>query len=289
MDAARQLLRVRTEVDRMWCLRALSAKTAVLGAEDEKVQLMSSIGKQFGLPLSESAQFCCKCWLKTSGYSGAGLNHDWQQVRLIVMKKTLLFDYEIFGPRVSSMSLLIHSEEVLNVKSNIDTAFSEKGMQLKIRCKSSTLELQISNESHAHKVLNILNEIVLHSKAASELLSHCPFQAPLVQPILATGKIASLSCGQVFEISSTCSNKYSFIRVDKGHFVLRHQGKVIRELIEGDVLGLPYFFLGLSLSPGYSLQAQGENMEFILVQVGIWNLYWCKTCCALFLFLFLSL
>lgn len=266
MDAARQLFRVRTEIDRMWCLRALSAKTAVLDSEDEKVQLMSSIAKQFGLPLSECAEFSCKCWLKTSGYSRVGLNHDWRQVRLIVMTKHLLFDYEIFGPSVSTGSLLIYRDEVLNVNSKIDPAYREKGMHLKIKSKKSTLELQISNDSHARKALRILNEMVLRSIAASERLSNSPFHAPLVQPILAEGKIASLSCGQTFEISTICAYKYSFILVDKGHFVLRKQGKVVRELIEGDVLGLPYFFLGLSLA-GYSLEAHGQSTAFLLVQV----------------------
>lgn len=265
-DAARSLLRIRTEVERLASMRAFNARTAVLNSADEKVQLISSISGQFGLPYNEEIRLCCRCSLKVSGHSGFNKNHEWLDVRCIIMNRHLLFDYAIFGPSVDICSFLLYNDEVLDVKEVSENP--KNGVLVNIKTKRANLSLQIPSQSNGSKVLGLLHEAILCSKALRQRLEHHVFNAPLIRPILAAGKKEYLSSGQTFDIV-TAACTYGFVYVEKGHFVLKKQGRTVAELMEGDVLGLPEFMLGLSLL-GYSLQAHGNASEFILTQVFRW-------------------
>jgi hypothetical protein len=109
-----------------------------------------------------------------------------------------------------------------------------------------------------------LHEFASHSQAHRDRLNNHAFLAPLVHPCLAAGKKENLYSGQTFKL--TAASAYGFVYVEKGHFVVEKQGKVVAKLTEGDILGLPEFMLGLPLA-GYSLQAHGNASEFILTQV----------------------
>ncbi len=261
-DAARFLLRIRTEVERLTSLRALNARTAVLNSADEKFQLTSSIAGQFGVPYNEKIRLCCRCSLKVSGHPGFNKNHEFLDARIIIMNRHLLFDYAIFGPSVDICSLLLYHDEVLEVTEMPETP--KNGAQVKIKSKAATLDLQVSVQAHRSQVLVLLHEFASHSQAHRDRLNNHAFLAPLVHPCLAAGKKENLYSGQTFKL--TAASAYGFVYVEKGHFVVEKQGKVVAKLTEGDILGLPEFMLGLPLA-GYSLQAHGNASEFILTQV----------------------
>jgi len=63
----------------------------------------------------------------------------------------------------------------------------------------------------------------------------CAFRAPLLEPLLSTGKNTTLFCGQTMDTAATA---YSFVLIQRGAFMLCKNGKIIQVVEQGLLLGL---------------------------------------------------
>lgn len=275
LHAARQLLRTRTEVDRILGLRALSARTTVLDASDEKMQLLSDITRKFDIPSNEMLQLCCPCSCKLISFGplsvntrgreqGGNMQHGWRQARLLLLTNHLLIDYDIFGPTVHGSSIFLHESDVVDV-SGILQSF-EGGVprgSLSLASLLGSLEVRLSN-SNAVKAQKLFKQMAVRARVRVERARACPFRSPLLSPIFSGAKRVNLSSGQTFTVAP--SSAYCFLQAEKGHFIIKKHGKMLAELTQGDMWGLPEFVRELPIA-GVSLVAHGNHPEFVLSQV----------------------
>jgi len=267
-DIARQLLRLRKEVERMMGLRALNARTAVLETSEE-IQLLEDAKKTLALPANEGMQLRTNAMVRTPEGAGKDKINSWREARLIIFSHHLVVDKEVFGPSVHHQSMVLHENDVMEVRQALDVT--------KVVTRSQgTLELKIAarNLTQCQTLINSMRSRAREKQLRTQT---CAFRSPLLTAIFSAAKRFNIFSGQTFAVTPAAA--YCFLLVERGHFVVRRHGKILAELTQGDVYGLPEYVQGLPIA-GLSLLAQGgggggggggealgNHSEFILVQV----------------------
>jgi hypothetical protein len=291
---ARELLRMRTEAERMMSLRALNCHSTVLGKDDESAQLLESVRRSFHLPYHEAIHHVCKCSMR---WSGADVTGTWSEARAIVLTSFLVFDFEVFGPVVSRTSLVLHDDEIIDIDSDLRN-MQQSPHTITISCSSGRtrtsamqsgrrkgkgwtsgsalilegttrkIVLQVVQEKPAYRLLTALKKMAASARDKRNRQHEDPFLSAQIQELLARGKSHSVLPGSCFRIPAEPKGRArSFLYVKRGNFYLSKNGEVVGYLDEGTMFGLAEFALGGIALNGYSLQASGNSEEFVIVHV----------------------
>ena len=154
------------------------------------------------------------------------------------------------------------------------------GSLLTIRFKGSQRPMQVlfRRKLPATKTRSLVYNMVALACDRGERQKACAFRAPLLEPLLSTGKKTTLFCGQTMDL--TAATAYSFVLIQRGAFMLCKNGKIIQVAEQGHLLGLPEFVLNLPFCD-YELRTHGDSSEFVVVQVClVCSVWFVAACCS---------